>query len=112
MSALRKWVDQEWGNLQKLADAVCVTQPAVSQWVNLKKPRIIQLHYAEKIMKATGLSAKDIYPDYYELFKRNANEDYIITKHDESKIKTQKAKLIIEEIEALHKKLEELMVDS
>ena len=109
--ALREWIDSKRGNMQKLADAIYLSQPAISQWVNPDKHRSIRIEYAERIMRATGLMAKDIYSDHYKLFSSVDYKDGIISSHDEAYAKTKAIRERLDVIEKLHIEINELLSD-
>ena len=110
--ALRKWVDSKRGNAQRLADGVCLTQPTISKWINPKESVAIRIEYAEKVMRTTGLMAKDIYPEHYKLFSSDAYKDGIIDAQNKAHEKTILIRERLDLIESLRKEIYELLADS
>ncbi len=104
MKDLKEWVYSKRGNMSRLAEALNVTQPAVTKFFSAKKT-ILPIRHAEVLMKATGLPARSIYPEYYDLFKDVGYVDEAIRKHDEL---ADKAKKVIDGVNDLEKSLLEL----
>lgn len=70
--SLREWVDENKngrgsGRISALARRLNITQPAVSKIIDGSVD--IQFKYLAEIIKFTGIKAKDLIPEYYELFK-------------------------------------------
>lgn len=108
MSSLKNWGNGKRGNITKLADGCSVTQPCASKWVMTGN---LPFHYAKSAMRVTGLSAKEIYPDAYELFKFDMHKDGLIDQYNELLNKTEKLKIIMSQIENLHAEANKIMDD-
>ena len=63
------WCKQETGNIAYLARELGVSRSFISYLVNNKKP--IPVEHIQKIKQITGLKAKDLRPDLYEIFKED-----------------------------------------
>lgn len=101
MKDLKDWVYSKRGNMTRLAEALHVTQPAVLKFFTAKKT-ILPIRHAEVLMKTTGLPARSIYPEYYDLFKDVGYVDEAIRKHDDL---ADKAKKVIDRVNELEKSL-------
>lgn len=65
------WCKQEHGNIAYLAKELGVSRTFISFLVTGKKP--IPLEHLPKIKSVTGINAKDLRPDVYEIFKDEVN---------------------------------------
>ena len=66
------WCKQETGNIAYLARELGVSRTFVSFLVSGKKP--IPIEHIPKIKQVTGLKAKELRPDIYEIFKDDLDE--------------------------------------
>lgn len=72
--ALREWArdganGRGSGKISKLAFHIGVTQPALSKMIDGSIR--IKFDYIEDIMEFTGIPARELLPEYYDLFKKS-----------------------------------------
>jgi hypothetical protein len=75
--ALREWAKEDIkphqkrgnGRISALARHLGISQPAVTKIIDGSS--LIKLKYVNGIIEFTGISAKDLLPEYYELFSED-----------------------------------------
>lgn len=90
--ALRDWVKGERGRISELARHLGVSQPAVTKMIDGSVD--IRFKYIKPIIQLTGLRAKDLIPEYYELFIDELKGIESITIDEVEKIKIDAIKSI------------------